>query len=94
MLHHLNPSLPPLPTGRRLNKREGSPLFGKEGFGEIFTTTCLFNYGFLSKFDPCLKPLAFETTEDSASPYLIRMSEESEWGVLCIYKKFGQYFNW
>ena len=24
------------------------PLFGKEGLGEIFTTICLFNYGFLS----------------------------------------------
>jgi hypothetical protein len=43
-----------------LYKREEFPLFGrrpigasgpegKEGLGEIFTTICLFNYGFLSK---------------------------------------------
>jgi len=30
-----------------LYKREESPLFGKEGLGEILTTICLFNYGLL-----------------------------------------------
>jgi hypothetical protein len=33
-----------------LYKREEFPLFGKEGSGEIFSTTCLFNYGLLNKF--------------------------------------------
>ena len=31
-----------------LYKREESPLFGKEGLGEIFAMTCFFNYGLLS----------------------------------------------
>jgi len=30
-----------------LYKREEFPLFEKEGLGEIFTTICFFNYGFL-----------------------------------------------
>jgi len=35
-----------------LYKREEFPLFGKEGSGEIFTTTCLFNYGLLYNSNP------------------------------------------
>jgi hypothetical protein len=31
-----------------LYKREGFPLFGKEGSGEIFREICLLNYGLLS----------------------------------------------
>jgi hypothetical protein len=33
-----------------LYKREEFPLFGKEGEGEIFTTTCLFYSGLLSNY--------------------------------------------
>jgi len=31
-----------------LYEREEFPLFGKEGWGEIFRTICLLNYGLLS----------------------------------------------
>jgi len=41
-----------------LYKREGFPLFGKEGLGEIFVTICLFNYGLLSNLTPPFLPLA------------------------------------
>ena len=33
-----------------LYKREGFPLFVKEGLGEIFRRICLLYYGLLSKF--------------------------------------------
>jgi hypothetical protein len=47
-----------------LYKREEFPLFGKEGFGEIFATICLFNYGLLST------PHAAHDTHPTISKYL------------------------
>ena len=53
-----------------LGKREGFPLFGKEGLGEIFTTICLFNYGFLRKSSlyPYLSPWS-RTEPDAFWPH-------------------------
>jgi hypothetical protein len=43
--------LSPAYGGQALQKG-GIPLFGKEGLGEISSTICLLNYGFLSKYVP------------------------------------------
>jgi hypothetical protein len=43
-------------------QKGGIPLFGKEGLGEIFTTICLFNYGLLSNYVPCIPASAVKLT--------------------------------